>query len=285
MTITAGQAHIKAVTGELSYLAPESTVLRRFTAPGESVNTGTYRAYQVPIHNGRPVQDQFTLDRNGFEITGHASAVRDFTDREEVDRTYPGEVAEFVRSRTGADRVAPLGWVLRRSEAAGENASQPQAALVHCDFSVTGATARARDTYAARFPDGPGYRRALLTSVWRVFSPPPQDWPLAVCDYTSVGPDDGLDNRLYFVDKIPADLYAEMPPDAPGTSGFEFHHSPAHQWWYFPDMTRDEVLFFKFNDSDHTRAWRVPHSAFRDTTARATRPRHSVEFRTIAYFE
>ncbi|MGH3293495.1 MAG: CmcJ/NvfI family oxidoreductase, partial [Trebonia sp.] len=90
---------------------------------------------------------------------------------------------------------------------------------------------------------------------------------------------------LYFVEEIPADLYAEMPRDAPGTSGFEFHHSPAHQWWYFPGMTRDEVLFFKFNDSDHTRAWRVPHSAFLDPTVRDARPRHSIEFRTVAYFE
>src|ERR1700733_13716025 len=106
---------IQAVTGELSYLAPESTVLRRFTAPGASVNTGTYRAYEMPIHNGRPLQDQFTLDRNGFEITRHASAVTDFTDRDEVERVYPGEVADFVQARTGADKVAALGWVLRRS--------------------------------------------------------------------------------------------------------------------------------------------------------------------------
>src|SRR5579864_4535346 len=96
---------IQAVTGELSYLAPESTVLRRFTAPGESVNTGTYRVYPMPVRDGRPVRDQFTLDRNGFAIIGHISAVTDFTDREEVDRVYIGEVAEFVRSYTGADRV------------------------------------------------------------------------------------------------------------------------------------------------------------------------------------
>jgi hypothetical protein len=283
-TVTGG-ADIQAVTGEFSYLAPESTVLRRFTAPGQSVNTGTYRAYEMPVSNGRPVSDRFTLDRNGFAIIGHASAVTDFTDRDEVDRVYVGEVAEFVKSYTGADRVATLAWTLRRSAAPAENASQPQAALVHDDFSVAGARGRAEAAYASQFPDGPGFRRALITSLWRVFSPPPQDWPLAVCDYTSVGPDEGLDNRLYFVDKIPADLYAEMPEDAPGTSGFEFHHNPAHQWWYFPDMTRDEILFFKLNDSDHSRAWRVPHSAFRDGTARAAQPRHSIEFRTIAYFE
>jgi len=284
-TITADVRDVQAVTGELSYLDPESRVLRRFTAPGASVNTGAYRTYQMPIRNGRPVSDQFTLDRNGFAIVGHTSAVTDFTDRDEVDRVYTGEVAEFVKSHTGADRVAPLGWVLRRSADPAANASQPAAALVHCDFSVTGARGRAQAAYADRFPDAPGFRRALLTSVWRVFSPPPQDWPLALCDFTSVGPAEGLDNRLYFVDKIPDDLYAEMPADAPGTSGFEFHHNPAHHWWYFPDMTRDEILFFKFNDSDHARAWRVPHSAFRDSTAAATEPRHSIEFRTIAYFE
>jgi hypothetical protein len=285
MEATTGPARIQEVTGELSYLAPESTVLRRFTAPGESVNTGTYRTHEMPIRNGRPVQGQFTLDRNGFAITGHASAVTDFTDREEVDQVYTGEVAELVKSRTGADRVATLGWTLRRSAAPAESASQPQAALVHDDFSVAGARGRAGTAYASHFPGGPGFRRALITSLWRVFSPPPQDWPLAICDYASVGPGEGLDNRLYFVDKIPADLYAEMPADAPGTSGFEFHHNPAHQWWYFPDMTRDEILFFKLNDSDHSRAWRVPHTAFRDRTARETQPRHSIEYRTIAYFE
>ena len=79
----------------------------------------------------------------------------DFTDRDEVDRVYVGEVAEFVRSCTGADRVATLGWVLRRSAAPAENASQPQAALVHDDFSVTGARGRARTPTPPASPAGP----------------------------------------------------------------------------------------------------------------------------------
>jgi hypothetical protein len=58
VAIITGPAGIQAVTGELSYLAPESTVLRRFTAPGESVNTGVYRAYEMRIRDGRPVSDQ-----------------------------------------------------------------------------------------------------------------------------------------------------------------------------------------------------------------------------------
>jgi hypothetical protein len=285
MAAVTDTTNVQAVEGELNYLAPESTILRRFTAPGISVNTGTYRPYVMPIHNGRPIEDRFTLDRNGFAIIDHPTAVTDFTDREEVDRVYVPEVAQFLEAYTGADRVAPLRWMLRRSAAPGEHSSQPQAAQVHNDYSIAGARETAEATYASRFPDGPGFRRALLTSLWRVFSPPPQDWPLAICDYTSVGEDEGLDNRMYLVDKIPDDLYAEMPASAPGASGSEFLHNPAHQWWYFPDMTRDEILLLKLNDSDHSAAWRVPHSAFHDKTARATEPRHSIEFRTIAYFE
>jgi hypothetical protein len=283
--------HVRSVPGELCYVAPESPALVRFVTPANTVKTGIYRQYQVPIHNGRPIQDQFTLDRNGFAIIEHRSAVRDFTDPGELNRIYAGEIADLVKSRTGADRVAPLGWVLRESLAPDEHASQrsaavrPQAIMVHDDFSVSGARKTVAAAYAGLFPDGRGYRRALFASLWRVISPPPQDWPLALCDHTSVGPGEALDCPMYFVDKAPDDLYAEMPPDTLSTSGVEFHYSPAHRWWYFPDMTRDEILFFKFDDTDHSVAWRTAHSAFRDQTVQATQPRRSIEFRTVAYFE
>ena len=68
------------------------------------------------------------------------------------------------------------------------------------------------------------------------------------------------------------------------TSGSEFLYSAAHEWWYFPEMTRDELLFFVFHDSDHGRAWRVIHSAFRDPAAETPVPRHSIELRTFAFF-
>jgi hypothetical protein len=69
------------------------------------------------------------------------------------------------------------------------------------------------------------------------------------------------------------------------TSGSEFHYSPDHEWWYFPNMTRDEVLFFVFHDSDHDRPWRVLHSAFRDPSVETAVPRHSIEVRTFAFFQ
>jgi hypothetical protein len=273
-----------SVPGELHYLAPESTVLRRFTAAGASINTGKYEPHVVLVRNGRPIQDSFRTDTQGFEIVRHHSAVNDFTDKAEVDAVYLPEVVEFIKDRTGADEVASRGAVLRRSANPAEHNSQPQAALVHIDYGPEGAEMTAPRVYAEQFPDGPGYRRALVTSVWRVFSPPPQDWPLALCDFRSLREDEGLPNQLYFVDRLPDDPLADVDESKMITSGSEFRYSPDHEWWYFPEMTRDEVLFFVFHDSDHSRAWRVLHSAFRDPTVETPVPRHSIEVRSFAFF-
>jgi hypothetical protein len=49
-------------------------------------------------------------------------------------------------------------------------------------------------------------------------------------------------------------------------------------------MTRDEILLVKFHDSDHSKAWRTPHTSFRDPRVQNAAPRESIEFRTIAYY-
>ena len=60
--------------------------------------------------------------------------------------------------------------------------------------------------------------------------------------------------------------------------------APRHRWWFFPDLTADEALLFKLHDSDHSVAWRAPHTAFEAPYAAQANPRESVELRTIAFF-
>ena len=130
-------------------------LLRRFTAPGASINTGVYEPHVVPIRNGRPVQGSFRLDVHGFEIVRHPSAVADFTDAAEVDAVYVPEALHSVKEHTGADAVVSRGAVLRRSADPGEHGSQPQAALIHIDYSPEGAEMVAARVYAEQFPRRP----------------------------------------------------------------------------------------------------------------------------------
>ena len=92
---------------------------------------------------------------------------------------------------------------------------------------------------------------------------------------------------MFVVDKIPdeATMLGPMANEDQAPGAAIFHFSPAHRWWYFSGMRREEAIVVKFHDSDRTQARRTPHTAFLDPTFPDARPRHSIEFRTIAYFE
>src|SRR4249919_279758 len=94
-----------AIETEITYLAPGSFINRRFVAPGREVNTGEYLRYPVMVRDARPRQAEFTLASHGFELIPHASRVRNFLDKDEVEAVYPGEVAAAIQHKTGADRV------------------------------------------------------------------------------------------------------------------------------------------------------------------------------------
>ena len=209
MTTGSIAEQVTSVPGELHYLSPQSTVLRRFTAPGASVNTGSYESHVVPIRNARPGAGQLPARHPRFRDRAPPERGGRFHRQGGGGRRLHPGGGRVRRERTGADVVVSRGWVRRRSAAPAENASQPQAALVHIDYGPEGAAMTAARVYAEQFPDGPAYRRVLATSVWRVFSPPPQDWPLALCDYRSVRDDEGLPNQLYFVDTLPDDPMTE----------------------------------------------------------------------------
>ena len=295
----AGENEINApgIQTEITYLAPGSFINRRFVAPGREVNTGEYAPHAVTIRDARPRQSEFTLASQGFTLARHRSAVGNFLDKEEVGAIYPGEVTNAIRDMTGADRVATMSWMVRTSgdlsahqrEQMGyrhQGGVQPPASEAHCDSSPDRVDSMAQKLHEQRFPDAPPYKRFLYTSFWRTFSPPPQDYPLALCDGNSVGDEEGVPNTLHVVDRIPEReaMLRPMPDEDKAIAAAIFHHNPGHRWWYFSNMTRDEVLLLVFHDSRRIRPWRVPHTAFRDTSRPDAQPRSSIEFRSIAFF-
>lgn len=298
MAVTPGvDDGIRTVEAHISYLAQGSFINRRFVAPGKEVNTGTYELHRMQVSDGRPIKDQFNLDSHGFLLAEDKSAVNNFFNNEEVDTVYPNEVTELVKRLTGADLVVPLGWMVRTSgdldkhqrEVVGythKGGIQPPAADAHVDFMPDRAEIAGRELYKQHFSGEQPFTRFIASSLWRCFSDPPQDWPLALCEGSSVGADEGTPNSLIIVDEIPDEetMLADLPEEETAMTAAIFRYNPRHRWWYFSNMTRDEVLLFKFHDSDKSRAWRVPHTAFRDTSFADALQRESIEFRTMAYF-
>jgi hypothetical protein len=286
------------VEADLYYLVAGSRINRRYVAPGAEINTGHYAPQRVKIRNARPFQTRLGFDSHGFVLAQHMSRVADFTDPAQIDAGYVGEVIDVVRRVTGATRVLPMGWMMRSSgdlpapakQTVGythQGGIQPPASDVHVDMAPDRAHRFAKTLYEKHVPGGLDYRRFIATSCWRAFSDPPQDWPLAVCDGNSVDPTEGVKNTMVIVDALPEPDAAlrELPGEDNLPAASVFHFNPKHRWWYFPNMTRDEVLLVKFHDSDHSTAWRAPHTSFRDPTYPGARVRRSIEFRTVAYFD
>jgi hypothetical protein len=272
------------VKSTIDYLVPTSRINRRFWAPGKEYNTGVYAPHEVTIRNAR-LAGPFTLDSHGFCIGHDPTDITDWERNYGPESRYAAQVCEVAKRLSGADAAIPMAGMLRTS---GQTSAtmQPPAAEAHVDFTARCAERVAQSLYRKVHPDGSGYSRFIAFSLWRALSPPPQDMPLALCDGRTVRDDEGTHNTKVDVDEIPTGdaLFAPIPNEENMSAATIFHHSKDHRWWYFPDMVQDEVIFIKFYDSDHRRAWRCPHTAFRDTTRPDAKQRRSIEFRAIAYF-
>lgn len=73
-------------------------------------------------------------------------------------------------------------------------------------------------------------------SVWRVTKGPNRDWPLAVCDYTSVNARGDLEET---------DIIHKTWV---GESGRIYHNS-THRWYYLDQQEVDDVVVFRNTDS------------------------------------
>ena len=290
---------VRTTRALIRYVDPGDFVTRRYVSQGKEINTGTYSDHEMTIRDGMPIRDHFELDIHGFTIASQPTAVRDFHDKNEVDRVYEREVERHVQQLTGADKVVARGWMIRTSADLTDRAKQkaenyqhtggiqPPAGEAHVDLDTATARRMAEATYKKHFPDGPGYSRFLISSYWRTFSPPPQDVPLAVCDgRTSFGGEE-KSNTLFIVDEFPEGdaLTAPVEGEDQMMAASIFSHHPGHRWWYFSNMNRDDALFFKFHDSDHARTWRCPHTAFVDTSFADAHVRESIEVRSVAFWD
>lgn len=201
-----------------------------------------------------------------------------------LSRVHRAETERLILELTGADRVVLATPAVRRGSHRtpgfdrltchdGLYNTRP-VSFAHVDISASTAetlASRSRPAAADR-----GLRRIAHLNVWRALSPPPQDLPLALCDARTVSRED----------LVEADAVMDLP-GRPETSyvGLVVRHNANHRWFYFPDMSREEVLVFKTYDSEPGKPCHVPHAAIQDPSCPVDAPpRVSIEARAIAYW-
>jgi hypothetical protein len=109
---------IKVVNAPLNYLAeatPKPVNYAYDPPAGVPRRSGKYVEQNVAIRNGRELLGKLSLDTNGFVLTEHETAVKDFYDPEEVKSVYYPEVERLLKRVTGAERVLIFDHTVRNA--------------------------------------------------------------------------------------------------------------------------------------------------------------------------
>ncbi len=271
--------HLPKVDGDIVYFAKMAEKPRTLTyepPPGVARSNIVEEPHTVPIHDMRPAAAGLSLDREGFVLAHAPTAVADYYDDDEVRRVCYPETERHVAHAIGADRVVIFDHTIRRRAwgIADRTPGIPRQPVtrIHGDYTELSGPQRVRDVMGAE-ADDLLRRRFAIINLWRPISGPLQDAPLALCDARTVADADLVAQDLVYRDRV-GEIYG-------------LTWSPAHRWFYAPDMQRDEVLFLKCYDSLRDgRARFMPHTSFADPTAPASmRPRESIELRTLVFFD
>jgi hypothetical protein len=234
---------------------------------------GTSDPRRVLIHNGRTHAQDFALERNGFRFVHHDTKVANFYNEDEIKRVYYPEMVELIKAESSAKRVVVFDHTLRTADDELREAKKIREVVrrVHNDYTEWSAPQRVRDI----LPDEAEEllkRRFAIIQTWRPIRHPVDTYPLAMADAQTLAPDDMIVSERR----------------APGRIGqtYAIKYNPAHKWYWFPRMRREEAYVFKVFDSmkDGRARW-TAHTAFEDpTTPPHARPRESIEIRTMAFF-
>ncbi|HSG88300.1 MAG TPA: CmcJ/NvfI family oxidoreductase [Pseudomonadales bacterium] len=246
----------------------------------------------VQIIDARSVRG-LELERCGFTLLQHESAVDDWRDEAELASVHAKEIRALAKKQSGAHKVIVYPPIVRSPRTAARVEDYAPIHYVHSDFTddframvedpsrpyaefITPLLAEQGLTQA----DVARASRVLMLQFWRNIGDEWPDCPLAVCDGRDV-PRARLHAFVvpeYGGRRIEFETFGVRPPATPD----------ADHWYTYPGMTQEEVLVLRTYDSrcvDKGWAFWTPHSAFVDPTAGPEAPRReSVEMRALCLF-
>jgi hypothetical protein len=269
------------VEADLNYLRNSGQRPVNYTydpPPGVPRNSGEVDPRRVTIRNARlasPAGD-LSLDRSGFQLVQHRSALddaNDYTSEARIRAVYYAEVESVLRTVTGAQKVLVFDHTLRDGTPGhGRTGVREPVRRVHDDQTFESAPRRVprhlpKDEAELRLK-----RRFAIVNFWRPIGETVQRTPLAFCDARSIATQDLLPSDLVY-------------PDWTGET-YSFAWNPKHRWYYVPRQRTDEVTLLKIYDSQTDGTARLTaHTAFDDpTTAPDAPPRRSIEVRALVFW-
>ena len=129
---------------------------------------GEFQEREVEISDGRARMaaagnDVFHIDREGFSLVSHESAIVDFYDLAAIESTYEIEIMKLVVAATGAKRTAVFDHTWRADSVEQRAARQIRepSAVIHNDYTNWSGPQRVRDIYPAEADD-------LLTPLFHI---------------------------------------------------------------------------------------------------------------------
>jgi hypothetical protein len=243
--------------------------------------------HTVAVRNGRTAAEPPSLGRAGFEIVSSPSRVvrerraelmaeRTPLHTPQVQLDYWNESIPLIRKLSGAAEVVPVhASTVRFSPNAEKKKFMTPAGWAHLDYGGDEIEVQLRETLELNGRPVRPYSHYVLYQTWRVLTDPPQDFPLALCDGRTVkGPD-----------IVPIDYHMKTEARDVTYRSHGSRYSERHQWWYFPEMTIDEILVFKGFDSAALNTMKTLHTSFEDPTAENPVPRASIEARFFALYD
>lgn len=260
--------------GRLKFLADESAPPyfgpSKGGADARSTLVGDFKMRDVEIHDGRKLNEDFSLDAHGFELRS-LDAVGDLYDADTVADRHEPQCRELVASATNATRVHVFDhtWRSDAANTRGRHGSREPSSFVHNDYTPWSAPKRVVDILGE---DGERLTRSdfAIVNVWRPITTVYSS-PVALCDARSVA-NDSL---------VPAERRGK------GRVGevYVVRYDPRQNWIYFPELAPPEVLLIKTFDSreDGRARWCV-HTALEALDERSGKPpRESIETRLFAF--
>jgi hypothetical protein len=229
----------------------------------------------VNIADARALNPAAGLDREGFTLVPHATAVENFYDLRPQQAAYEQEITDLVLAACGGSSARVFDHTLRSDsrQVRGKHSTREPAGVIHNDYTDSSATRRLQDVLDAAEAQRRLAQRFAIINVWRSIRGTVLRSPLALCDAGSAAEADFVASERRAEDRI-GELQLVT-------------YNAGHRWYYYPEQQFDEALLIKtFDSATDGRARRVAHTAFDNPMVPATAtPRESIESRLLVFFD